>query len=198
MRASSSLSLEPGSYADEQLESACLLALGSRITPEVLQREWNAIAGFEKTTHPADVTQSMGPIMQNVSAGPSKVYLAPIVDKNGNYALRVFAVCFDSATIYVYDPEGGVLEQVIRVGLGPFAMTFDPFNLDDVAQHKPVPIDQAHNPNEKEIRHYRFGYIASFTQSYVQLIDLDNAVPATNTFEQIVFTLGKPTNPKGT
>jgi hypothetical protein len=133
-----------------------------------------------------------------LSTGPSKVYLAPIVDKNGNYALRVFAVCFDSATVYVYDPEGGVLEQVIRVGIGPFAMAFDPFNLDDVAQHKPVPIDQARNPNEKEIRHYRFGYIASFTQSYVQLIDLDNAVPATNTFEKIVFTLGKPTNPKGT
>jgi DNA-binding beta-propeller fold protein YncE len=133
-----------------------------------------------------------------LSAGPSKVYLAPIVDKNGNYALRVFAVCFDSATVYVYDPEGGVLEQVIRVGLGPFAMAFDPFNLDDVAQHKPVPIDQRPGPDEKEIRHYRFAYLASFTQSYVQLIDLDNAVPATKTFEQVVFTLGLPTNPKGT
>ena len=32
MRASSSLSLEPGSYADEQLESARLLALGSPVT----------------------------------------------------------------------------------------------------------------------------------------------------------------------
>lgn len=130
-----------------------------------------------------------------LSAGPSKVYLAPIVDAKGNYALRVFAVCFDSATIFVYDPEAGVLENVIKVGVGPFAMAFDPFNLDDVAQHKPVPIDQ--RPGDQEIRHYRFGYLASFTQSYMQLIDLDNAVPATQTFEKVVFTLGRPTNPKG-
>jgi 3-hydroxyacyl-CoA dehydrogenase/3a,7a,12a-trihydroxy-5b-cholest-24-enoyl-CoA hydratase len=49
-----------------------MFRLGSAITPEVIKREWKAIAGFDKTTHPADVTQSMGPIMQNVSAGPSK------------------------------------------------------------------------------------------------------------------------------
>lgn len=131
-----------------------------------------------------------------LSAGPSKVYLAPIVDRNGNYALRVFAVCFDSATIFVYDPEAGVLENVIKVGIGPFAMTFDPFNLDDVARHLPVALDQ--RPGDQPIRHYRFGYVASFTQSYVQLIDLDNAVPATTSFEEVVYTLGAPTNPKGT
>lgn len=130
-----------------------------------------------------------------LSAGPSKVYLAPIVDSKGNYALRVFAVCFDSATIFVYDPEAGALENVIRVGVGPFAMAFDPFNLDDVAQHKPVPMDT--RDQDQPIRRYRFGYVASFTQSYVQLLDLDNAVPATQTFEKIVYTLGLPTNPKG-
>src|SRR3954470_22035221 len=43
--------------------------LGARVTPEGLKNDWDAIAGFAKTTHPADVTQSMGPIMQNVSAG---------------------------------------------------------------------------------------------------------------------------------
>lgn len=134
-----------------------------------------------------------------LSAGPSKVYLAPIVDKDGAYALRVFAVCFDSATIFVYDPDAGVLENVIRVGIGPFAMAFDPFNLDDVAQHKPVPIDST---GEQQIRTYRFGYVASFTQSYVQLIDLDNAAVQTpplpvTSFEHVVFTLGLPTNPKG-
>ena len=135
-----------------------------------------------------------------LSAGPSKVYLAPIVDKDGAYALRVFAVCFDSATIFVYDPDAGVLENVIRVGIGPFAMAFDPFNLDDVARHVQVPIDTA---GEQPIRRYRFGYVASFTQSYVQLIDLDNAAAQTpplpvSSFERVVFTLGLPTNPKGT
>ena len=107
---------------------------------------------------------------------------------------------FDSATIFVYDTDAGVLENVIRVGIGPFAMAFDPFNLDDVAQHKQVPVDIS---GEQPIRRYRFGYLASFTQSYVQLIDLDNAtlqtppLPVTS-FEHVVFTLGLPTNPKGT
>jgi hypothetical protein len=41
------------------------------------------------------------------------------------------------------------------------------------------------------MKRYRFGYIASFTRSYVQAIDLDNtAMPAT--FERVVFTLGDP------
>jgi hypothetical protein len=143
-----------------------------------------------------------------LSAGPSQVYLAPIVDKDGAYALRVFAVCFDSAQIFVYDPDEGVLENVIKVGIGPFAMAFDPFNMDDVAQHKQVPTDpRGINPDPSlTLRRYRFGYVSSFTQSYVQLLDLDNAAPNADpaiplvprpTFEKMVFILGLPTNPKG-
>ena len=47
------------------------------------------------------------------------------------------------------------------------------------------------------IANYRFAYVANFTQSYVQVIDLDNSQPTTDTFEQVVFTLGLPTKPKG-
>ena len=114
-----------------------------------------------------------------VSTGPSQVYLAPIVDKDGSYALRVFVVCFDSAKVYVFDPNLGVLENVITVGIGPFAMAFDPFSLDDVATNVKVPIDA----RDANIRRYRFAYLTSFTQSYVQMIDLDNAVPNSNTYE---------------
>lgn len=131
-----------------------------------------------------------------LSAGASKVYLAPIVDRDGAYALRVFVVCFDSATIFVYDPDAGALENVIRVGVGPFALAFDPFTFDDVARHAQVPIDA--RDQALGLRRYRFAYLASFTQSFVQIIDLDNAIPQSTTFERIVFTLGPPTNPKGT
>jgi hypothetical protein len=133
-----------------------------------------------------------------LSAGPSAVYLAPIVDRDGAYALRVFVVCFDSATVFVFDPDaaGAMLENVIRVAPGPFAMAFDPFSFDDVARHVQVPPDD--RDRALGLRRYRFGYLASFTQSFVQLIDLDNAVPNTPTFERIVYTLGRPTNPKGT
>jgi hypothetical protein len=46
---------------------------------------------------------------------------------------------------------------------------------------------------------YRFAYVANFTQSYLQLIDLDNSVPerSPSTFERVVFTFGLPTSPKG-
>lgn len=126
-----------------------------------------------------------------LSAGPSRLYVAPIVDRDGHYAVRVFAVCFDSAALFVYDPDSQAVESIFRVAPGPFAMAFDPFDLDAVARHeevKPSPVDG--------IRRYRFAYLASFTESFVQIIDLDNTA-ASPTFERIVFTLGRPTQPKG-
>jgi (3R)-3-hydroxyacyl-CoA dehydrogenase / 3a,7a,12a-trihydroxy-5b-cholest-24-enoyl-CoA hydratase / enoyl-CoA hydratase 2 len=46
--------------------------LGRGIAPEDVDAAWSAISSFEKTTHPATITESMGPIMENVEAGPSK------------------------------------------------------------------------------------------------------------------------------
>jgi DNA-binding beta-propeller fold protein YncE len=43
---------------------------------------------------------------------------------------------------------------------------------------------------------YRYAYVASFTNSYVQVIDLDN-FDSKSTFETVVYTLGTPTVPKG-
>jgi hypothetical protein len=130
-----------------------------------------------------------------LSAGPSKLYLAPVVERDGAYGLRVFAVCFDSATIFVYDPETEQVENVIRVGLGPFAMAFDPFDMNDVATHAQVPYDP--RAPGTGLRRYRFGYLASFTNSFVQLLDLDNAQVDRASFERVVFTLGRPQEPKG-
>ncbi len=158
-----------------------------------------------------------------LQAGASKVYLAPIVDALGRYALRVFVTCFDSNEIFVYDPDAGRIENVITTGPGPFAMAFDPFSLDDVAQRKLVPGDSRQQDALLEkatgidvspagngpaaLKTYRFAYVASFTNSYVQVIDLDDSVVepcpgASNescnvTFERPVFTLGQPTIPKG-
>lgn len=130
-----------------------------------------------------------------LSAGPSKVYLAPVVERDGAYGLRVFIVCFDAATVFVYDPESEQIENVIRVGLGPFAMAFDPFDMNDVATHAQVPFDP--RIAGSGLRRYRFAYLASFTNSFVQVLDLDDAQVDRSTFERIVFTLGRPTTPKG-
>jgi hypothetical protein len=131
-------------------------------------------------------------------AGPSRVYLAPIVNLEHQFEVRVFVVNFDSSTISVYNPgsKGDLaLMATINVGPGPFAMAFDPFNLDDVATGAQVGLDPRQDPS-LQIRKYRFAYVASFTQSYVQVIDLDQSQPTT--FESVVFTLGNPTPPKGT
>jgi DNA-binding beta-propeller fold protein YncE len=123
------------------------------------------------------------------------VYLAPVVERDGAYALRVFIVCFDAATVFVYDPETEQVENVLRVGLGPFAMAFDPFDMTDVATHAQVPFDP--RTAGTGLRRYRFAYLASFTNSFVQVIDLDDAQVDRSTFERIVFTLGRPMTPKG-
>jgi hypothetical protein len=143
-----------------------------------------------------------------MTVGPSKVYLAPIVepDQNGvpRYALKVFVVCFDSNSIFVYDPA--VLESqlgnaypdaIIYTGLGPYAMAFDPFSLQDVATNAVVPVD-SRQPAALSLKRYRFAYLASFTRSYMQIIDLDDSMATTDTFYSVVFTLGTPTPPKGT
>jgi hypothetical protein len=129
-------------------------------------------------------------------SGPSNVYLAPIIDATGHFALRVFIVLFDSNQIAIYDPEappGQDLAYVdhVNVGPGPFAMTFDPFTVEQVGSHALAAMDA----NGQKT--YRFAYVASFTQSFIQVIDLDNSQRTAETFERVVFTLGKPTQPKG-
>jgi hypothetical protein len=131
-----------------------------------------------------------------LSFGPSRLYLAPIVDRSGRYALRVFVVCFDASIVFVYDPETDRIENVIRMGLGPFAMAFDPFDMEQVATHALAPKDTRAGAPADLLR-YRFAYVASFTNSYVQIIDLDNSRANKDTFERVVFNLGIPTDPKG-
>jgi hypothetical protein len=156
-----------------------------------------------------------------VTSGPSRVYLAPIIDENGILELRLFVVCFDSAAIFIYDPDdlqtygtNATPKNVIYTGsgTGPFAMAFDPMPVECVALGDPTSPLWGSNPllNMKSCPpvdpmtkrpSYRFGYIANFTKSFVQVIDLDD-YPQTNpyayaTFEEVVFTLGNPTLPKG-
>jgi hypothetical protein len=135
-------------------------------------------------------------------AGVSRVYLAPIVNSTGNYEMRVFIVAFDSNSIFIYDPFTEQVNQV-PVGNGPFALAFDPFTADDVALGNPVLSDPRHldpqgAPNPLGLKTYRFAYVASFTNSYVQVIDLDDSRIDKSTFETVVFTVGNPTIPKGT
>ena len=145
-------------------------------------------------------------IAGNVSLlpGPSKLFLAPIVARDadgihGHYQMMLFVVCYDSNEVLVYDPNdldspfGATPLGLIPTGAGPYAMAFEPFVLEEAATGADVPIDPR-QPADLAIRRYRFAYVASFTHSYVQVIDLDQTSP---TFLSVVFTLGTPTVPKG-
>jgi hypothetical protein len=132
---------------------------------------------------------------------PSRVYLAPIVGASGQLQLRVFVVNYESSTIQIIDPNDPDLALVdtLYVGAGPFAMAFDPFTLEDVVHSSlnipPYGSELDPDPNVAGLNRYRFAYVASFTDSYVQVIDLDARQP---TFEAVVYNLGYPTPPKGT
>lgn len=118
--------------------------------------------------------------------GPSKVYRAPVIDAQGNFQVRIFVACFDANLVIVYDPATQLWDS-IPVGSGPFAMAFDPF-----------PTDRWGMPPDSSQPAYRFGYVASFTQSFIEVLDLDNSqnnVPST--FESVVYAIGQPTLPKG-
>jgi hypothetical protein len=133
-----------------------------------------------------------------LTQGPSQVYLAPIVDSTQHYALRLFVVCFDTNSIFIFDPDYlDYPETIVYTGPGPYALAFDPFDIKDVANRVQVQNDprQAGIP----INRYRFAYVASFTQSFVQVIDLDQSANGGSgqTYESVVYTLGRPTKPKG-
>ena len=124
------------------------------------------------------------------AAGPvGACNLAPVVDHAGNYALRVFVVCFDSNQIIDYDPDNNLIEAVHQVGLGPFALAFDPFDFADVASNKHVDVRPA-RPRPRPSSTTASPTSASFTQSYVQVIDLDNSTPDKSTWATVVYTRG--------
>jgi len=81
-------------------------------------------------------------------------------------------------------------------------LAFDPFDINEVARNNVVPADPRYT--DVSVLTYQYAYVASFTRSYVQVIDLVNVPPPQDsslagspTYEHVVFTLGNPTPPKG-
>ena len=182
--------------------------IASRSPPSLILGQVGGMSA-EGTDYDPDLLAIYGNVP--LAAGPSNIYVAPIVDANGRYSVRVFVVCFDSQTIAIYDPDAQRVENVVTTGPGPFAMAFDPFDLQQVADHAPVPADpRSKHTNIRNgvvvgpaLRRYRFAYVTSFTNSFVQVMDLDQSFQddrlgvGQSTFENIVYTLGLPTLPVG-
>jgi hypothetical protein len=243
--------------------------IGSRSPPSVIFGEIGGLSLASDGTVDPDQLRILASVPVGDEQGVSRLYLAPIVDAKGHYALKLFVVLFDASTVWVFDPETidgsrqeASPEAVLTTGPGPFAMAFDPFCtglVDKTGNPLPTPLDPATPPDPTAprndcrrygpfsdvavsevaemlieqnkldparaflvpadptspsqslgLRSYRFGYLATFTNSFLQVLDLDDALlplpsatpstlplPTQETFESIVFTLGKPTPPLG-
>ena len=128
-----------------------------------------------------------------LSQGPSRVYVGQVWDDRDpdptrwRYRTRVFALCFDARTLYVYDPDAKAMEAVVLTGRGPSALAFDPMlgKSLDVAGDQPT---QKHDfPNGN------YAYLAHFTDSYLGVLDLDMSHTTYLTF---VASLGPPAPPR--
>jgi hypothetical protein len=107
--------------------------------------------------------------------GPSRVVIGSVRVPDGKGGTRpskrVFIICFDSRQIFVFDPEaapGFGIESTIRTGRGPHSFV----------------VDEARG----------LGYIGHFTDSYVGVVDLNQAHP--NTYGKIVLSIGPVVPPR--
>ena len=96
-----------------------------------------------------------------LTAGPSRVYTGDVINADGEPEMRVFAVCFDSRLIFIYDPTSDRIETVIFTGRGPHPLALD---------------------TERGV-----GYIGHFTDSYIGVVALDQRFP--RTYGTIVATI---------
>lgn len=133
-----------------------------------------------------ETRSSIGPLGSNdlvslydsvpVAPGASRVVLGQILDKDGVRQERVFVICFDSRTIYVYDPAARRVTSTISTGRGPNALTLDVGTMDGEP--------------------YAYGYVAHFTDSYIGVVDLNEA--HLDTYMTMIATVGVPQAPKET
>jgi hypothetical protein len=116
----------------------------------------------------------------SLTFGPSRVILgyvkvpgtaqSQLSDSAGPYELerRVFAVCFDSRRIFVYDPKRRLIEALVSTGRGPYALAVDAVR--------------------------GLAYLGHFTDSYLGVISLDQRFP--QTYATIVASIGVPKPPR--
>jgi hypothetical protein len=105
-----------------------------------------------------------------LTAGPSRVFVASIINPDGELETRVFVACFDSRLIFIYDPVADAIEAEVFTGRGPHPMAFD---------------------LERGV-----GYVGHFTDSYIGVVGLDQRFP--RSYGTIIATIGTPTAPRAT
>jgi len=98
--------------------------------------------------------------------GPARLTRAVINGVDGKPHTRVFVASFDARSLVSYDPDARKVGNVLDVGRGPYALAVAP---------------------SKAATEKNLGFVANFSDSNIQVIDLD---PTSPLFEQVVLTLG--------
>ncbi|MBK8258214.1 MAG: SDR family NAD(P)-dependent oxidoreductase [Polyangiaceae bacterium] len=79
------------------------IRLGRPMTVEAVKNAWSKITSFEKSTHPPNITDSMGAVLANVQAGPSKGGNQFIdVDKAHGYEYPPVKAKYDERDVAIY------------------------------------------------------------------------------------------------
>ncbi len=92
--------------------------LGREITPELIQGAWDNIRSFEHTTHPANVTESMGPVVANLSTKSKGGNEFIDVDQALGYEMDALESSYDERDLALY-----------ALGVGAGAKPTDPNDL---------------------------------------------------------------------
>jgi len=98
--------------------------------------------------------------------GPSRLTRASIEVEPGVFRTRIIAASFDARSIVIFDPDSRRISNVIRTHRGPYGMVIDA-------------------PN-------KLAYISNFTDSTIQVLQLDPANPV----DRLAFSVGAPSGPR--
>ncbi len=99
--------------------------------------------------------------------GPSRITRA-VVDEGSGPRTRIVATSFDARSLVIYNPDARHVSSVLPTHRGPYSFAQDP--------KSPL------------------GFVANFTDSTIQVVDLDPTHP---TYQTIVFSIGLPSGPRG-
>jgi len=109
--------------------------------------------------------------------GASRLELGHVIGPDGTPEPRVFAMCFDSRVVFIFDPVRNRMETAVRTGRGPHDVGVD---------------TGTHGDGEP----YSYLYVGHFTDSYIGVVDLDLRRPLT--YGQMFATVGIPRSPQET
>lgn len=99
--------------------------------------------------------------------GPARIARL-VVDEGAGPRTRIVATAFDARSVVFYDPDGRRVTAVLPTHRGPYALAQDTKN--------------------------KLAFVANFTDSTVQAIDLDPTHP---TYQSVVYSVGIPNGPLG-